>query len=93
MALLTVYERGWGTRSINFVGNTIQRGNNSDDAVQVEKALEMGNTPREGEEHITVPTDEAIASSSEETKVADSPKKRTEFYEKKVSELTNTNNM
>jgi glycosyltransferase involved in cell wall biosynthesis len=30
-ALLTLYERGWGTRDITFKGNTIERGNAEDD--------------------------------------------------------------
>ena len=29
-ALVTLYERGWGTRDINLVGNTIQRGEDMD---------------------------------------------------------------
>jgi hypothetical protein len=92
IALFTVYERGWGTRSINFVGNTIQRGNNSDDVVEVANAVEMASPKEEGEQQVTVNTDEVVASSSQDI-AAESPNKRTEFYEKKVSQLTTTNNL
>lgn len=86
MALITIYERGWGTRTITFVGNTIQRGNNADDdVIEVAHAVEMADTPKQ-EEQIDMTTNEAGASSSD----AASPNKRTEFYNKKVGELTNT---
>ena len=79
MALLTVYERGWGTRSINFVGNTIQRDNSPEDIVEVSRAIELQTeTPKEITVNVHVNADEAVV---------DTTAKREEFYSKKVGQL------
>jgi hypothetical protein len=84
VALFTVYERGWGTRNIEFVGNTIQR-NNVDDVIEVEKAIEL-QTPQ-GD----TPTDVASSSNDDktETKIEtdDKEKKRDAYFNSKVDTL------
>jgi hypothetical protein len=74
IALFTLYERGWGTRSITFVGNTIQRDNNEEDALEVERSLQ---TPKEVVIETTVepqtdiqetPKEEVVETSTEPSK-------------------------
>jgi cellulose synthase/poly-beta-1,6-N-acetylglucosamine synthase-like glycosyltransferase len=94
VALITVYERGWGTRSITFVGNTIQRDNNSEDAVEVARAIELPETPQQVViETITVEapvetTMEVPVETNTNAPVVDEATKRADFYSKKMSQLT-----
>jgi cellulose synthase/poly-beta-1,6-N-acetylglucosamine synthase-like glycosyltransferase len=97
IALFTVYERGWGTRSITFVGNTIQRDNNSEDALEVARAVEMQETPKEVVSETTVettvetPVDIPVETNANKPEVVDEATKKADFYNKKMSQLTRVN--
>jgi cellulose synthase/poly-beta-1,6-N-acetylglucosamine synthase-like glycosyltransferase len=89
VALFTVYERGWGTRSIAFVGNTIQR-NGEEEVQEVEvKEIEVTETaiqPSSTQEVVT--TDAPSVETQPKAKVDE--KKRDNYFNEKIDSLKKT---
>lgn len=83
IALFTLYERGWGTRNIAFVGNTIQRNGENKDVVMQEithDPVEIVSTS----DYIDEKNQEIIETTSN---VDDDNTKALEFYSNKLKKI------